>query len=167
MSVRTDKIFHTKMPRSSKGGNDTAVQGTNDSSIVSKCSVAAQGYFQDEYLKLFVSKTARRSPLINRGYYIRARAIDDYLKHFLSTNQDKVKQIISLGAGFDSAFFRLQSSGLLSNTTFYEVDFPDVVRRKATIIKNNEELIKLLINVKNVESNTQNGESSYTPVHIG
>ncbi|XP_071803609.1 tRNA wybutosine-synthesizing protein 4-like [Asterias amurensis] len=145
------------MPRSAKGGNDTRVQGTNDSSIVSKCSITAQGYFQDEYLRLFVSKTARRSPLINRGYYIRARAVDDYLKQFLATNQDKQKQIISLGAGFDSAFFRLQSNGHLTNTTFYEVDFPDLVKRKGTIIKSNEELSKLLINGKNVESNTQNG----------
>lgn len=73
-------------------------------------------------------------------------------------------QIISLGAGFDSAFFRLQSSGHLSNTTFYEVDFPDVVRRKATIIKGNEELRKLLLNVQNVESNAQSGESPF--IHL-
>lgn len=42
------------------------VQGTNDSSVVSKVSAAAQGYFHDEFLKHFVCKVTRRAPLINR-----------------------------------------------------------------------------------------------------
>jgi tRNA wybutosine-synthesizing protein 4 len=33
--------------------------------------MARLGYFPDEFLKTFVQKPARRSPLINRGYYIR------------------------------------------------------------------------------------------------
>ena len=44
------------------------VQGTNDSSIVSKSSMAMQGYFDDPYLgvQCFVSKVTRRAPLIHR-----------------------------------------------------------------------------------------------------
>lgn len=42
------------------------VQGTNDSSVVSKVSAAAQGYFHDDFLKHFVCKVSRRAPLINR-----------------------------------------------------------------------------------------------------
>eukprot|EP00057_Strongylocentrotus_purpuratus_P033739 XP_792604.3 PREDICTED: tRNA wybutosine-synthesizing protein 4 [Strongylocentrotus purpuratus] len=126
--------------------NDIAVQGTNDSSIVSKCSVAMMGYFQDAYLRHFVSKTSRRSPLINRGYFVRARAIDDVLKAFLKKFGDSKNQIISLGAGFDSTYFRLQASGSLENTAFYEVDFPQLVKRKAALIRNKTELSDLLLN---------------------
>lgn len=43
------------------------VQGTNDSSVVSKVSAAAQGYFHDDFLQHFVCKVARRAPLINRS----------------------------------------------------------------------------------------------------
>ena len=42
------------------------VQGTNDNSIVSKCSMSAAGYFNDPFLKNFVAKNAKRAPLINR-----------------------------------------------------------------------------------------------------
>lgn len=43
------------------------VQGTNDSSVLSKVSAVAQGYFLDDYLKQFVFKEFRRAPLINRS----------------------------------------------------------------------------------------------------
>lgn len=46
--------------------NDTAVQGTNDSSILSKVSMAELGYFDDQFLKNFACKSVRRSPIINR-----------------------------------------------------------------------------------------------------
>lgn len=42
------------------------VQGTNDSSVVSKASAAALGYFHDAFLQRFVCKVARRAPLVNR-----------------------------------------------------------------------------------------------------
>ena len=45
---------------------DFQVQGTNDNSIVSKCSMSAAGYFHDPFLKRFVAKNAKRAPLINR-----------------------------------------------------------------------------------------------------
>lgn len=42
------------------------VQGTNDSSVLSKASAAAQGYFRDAFIQHFVCRAVRRSPLINR-----------------------------------------------------------------------------------------------------
>ena len=52
--------------KSSKVRNDSAVQGTNDSSVLSKISAAELGYVEDDYLKYFANKLARRSPLVNR-----------------------------------------------------------------------------------------------------
>ncbi|XP_077984404.1 tRNA wybutosine-synthesizing protein 4-like [Glandiceps talaboti] len=135
------------MAKTTKTRSDVAIQGTNDSSVVSKCSMIAQGYFQDDFLRHFVSKTRRRSPLINRGYYIRAAAVNLILKKFLNTTVDSkqpFKQIVSLGAGFDSAYFRLEAQGLLKHCQFFEVDFMDVAQRKANIIECQPDLSKLI-----------------------
>lgn len=43
-------------------------------------------------------------------------------------------QILSLGAGFDSLYFRLQAGGALAGAVVFEVDFPDVSRRKAALM---------------------------------
>ncbi|XP_072301080.1 tRNA wybutosine-synthesizing protein 4 [Eucyclogobius newberryi] len=128
-----------------KLGRDTAVQGTNDSSVVSKVSAAAQGYFQDVYLQHFVCKESRRAPLINRGYYVRWRAVDHCVRRFLEkTSNCPKRQILSLGAGFDSLYFRLHSSGVLTNAVVFEVDFPDVARRKSALINSNNTLKEML-----------------------
>ncbi|XP_065053055.1 tRNA wybutosine-synthesizing protein 4-like [Rhopilema esculentum] len=125
-------------------GNEINVQGTNDSSIVSKCSMAHVGYFKDVFLEHFVQKKARRSPLINRGYYVRARAMDSAINLFLQHYKEKKKQIISLGAGFDSCYFRLKDKACLSNTRYLELDFPEVVQRKIKLIKSRKALSSLV-----------------------
>ncbi|XP_019380889.1 PREDICTED: tRNA wybutosine-synthesizing protein 4 [Gavialis gangeticus] len=117
------------------------VQGTNDSSVASKCSAAARGYVQDGFLRCFVSKTRRRAPLVHRGYYVRAQAVDRCVRGFLLQSQGcPQRQILSLGAGFDSLYFRLKTAGLLSRTVVYEVDFPSVVSRKAALIRGTKDL---------------------------
>ncbi|XP_071339977.1 tRNA wybutosine-synthesizing protein 4 [Trachinotus anak] len=130
------------MPTSSrkkqKQGRDTAVQGTNDSSVVSKVSAAAQGYFHDVFLQHFVCKVARRAPLINRGYYVRWRAVDHCVRRFLQITENcPRRQILSLGAGFDSLYFRLRADEALVRAVVFEVDFPDVARRKTALISSN------------------------------
>ncbi|XP_028250219.1 tRNA wybutosine-synthesizing protein 4 [Parambassis ranga] len=128
-----------------KQGRDTAVQGTNDSSVVSKVSAAAQGYFNDAFLQHFVCKSARRAPLINRGYYVRWRAVDHCVRRFLHITENCPKrQILSLGAGFDSLYFRLHADEVLSKTVVFEVDFPDVTRRKLALISSNSTLRGML-----------------------
>ncbi|KQL59759.1 hypothetical protein AAES_18296 [Amazona aestiva] len=52
--------------------------------------------------------------------------------------------ILSLGAGFDSLYFRLKDMGLLHHTMIYEVDFPNVAQQKAALIKRTEELSALV-----------------------
>ncbi|XP_055877981.1 tRNA wybutosine-synthesizing protein 4-like [Biomphalaria glabrata] len=134
--------------KTNKTRRETAVQGTNDSSIVSKCSTSTCGYFNDPYLHYFVSKQSRRAPLIHRGYYIRAVAFDRILKSFLELYKNSKKQVISLGCGFDSTYFRLKSCDLLQNTVFCEIDFPEVVKKKRLLVENNEDLLKLVEKIK-------------------
>ncbi|KAL3137929.1 hypothetical protein ABBQ38_005176 [Trebouxia sp. C0009 RCD-2024] len=92
-------------------GSDQTVQGTNDDAQISKLSCVKLGYCRDDYLQHFVRKSSRRSPLINRGYYSRQAALGRLLKQFLEISQNKQSgptQILSLGAGFDTTWFRLQ-----------------------------------------------------------
>eukprot|EP00050_Salpingoeca_kvevrii_P011409 m.15146 g.15146 ORF g.15146 m.15146 type:complete len:1016 (-) comp3415_c0_seq2:71-3118(-) len=113
------------------------VQATNDSSILSKRSIAALGYIDDRHLPSFVARSARRAPLINRGYYIRSKAVDVALDAFLAECGDKPCQLVSLGAGFDTLYFRLADRGAWDRNPHLvvaEVDFPALVARKTALI---------------------------------
>ncbi|RUS78801.1 hypothetical protein EGW08_013451 [Elysia chlorotica] len=138
------KVVSANSNKNSKTRRETAVQGTNDSSIVSKWSTASSGYFDDSFLQYFISKQSRRAPLIHRGYYIRAKAFDKIIRNFLKIFENSKKQIISLGTGFDSTYFRLKGAGLLSDTVVYEIDFPELVRRKRLLIESSPELANLI-----------------------
>uniref|UniRef100_A0A3Q2DE97 Uncharacterized protein n=1 Tax=Cyprinodon variegatus TaxID=28743 RepID=A0A3Q2DE97_CYPVA len=102
-----------------------------------------QGYFSDAFIQHFVCKVGRRAPLINRGYYVRWKAVDHYPVDEMPPrpHSDSVwlscpllLQVLSLGAGFDSLYFRLHADGVLDGAVVFEVDFPDVARRKAALI---------------------------------
>ncbi|XP_045395822.1 tRNA wybutosine-synthesizing protein 4 [Lemur catta] len=124
-----------------------AVQSTNDSSALSKSSLAARGYVQDAFAALLVPGAARRAPLIHRGYYVRARAVRHCVRAFLertcAPSDGPRAQILSLGAGSDSLYFRLKTAGHLARAAVWEVDFPDVAWRKAERISETLELCAL------------------------
>nr|XP_051678421.1 tRNA wybutosine-synthesizing protein 4 [Oryctolagus cuniculus] len=124
-----------------------AVQSTNDSSALSKSSLAARGYVQDAFAALLVPGAARRAPLIHRGYYVRARAVGHCVRAFLERAcahpEGRRSQILSLGAGSDSLYFRLKTAGRLAGAAVWEVDFPEVARRKAERIGETPELCAL------------------------
>ncbi|GJP56523.1 hypothetical protein CLOM_g15587 [Closterium sp. NIES-68] len=149
-------------------GNEKYVQATNDDATVSKLSCVTKGYFQDPFVKLFVRRPSRRSPVIHRGYFARWAALQQLVDQFLAVNgaaskEDKAPgdrggqqesresaagsevslQIISLGAGFDTLFFRLQTEGRAPHR-FIEVDFQEVVVKKAAIINAKPELAACL-----------------------
>uniref|UniRef100_A0A8C0FVZ2 tRNA wybutosine-synthesizing protein 4 n=1 Tax=Bubo bubo TaxID=30461 RepID=A0A8C0FVZ2_BUBBB len=66
------------------------------------------------------------------------------VQDFLKTQGRPRTQILSLGAGFDSLYFRLKDVGLLHHTVVYEVDFPNVACQKAALIKRMKELSALV-----------------------
>ncbi|KAJ6652299.1 hypothetical protein lerEdw1_012752 [Lerista edwardsae] len=120
---------------------------TAGSSAASKRSAAAAGYTADPFAPRLLPAAAgrpRRAPAIHRGYYIRAQAVGHCVREFLlSTRGHPRRQILSLGAGFDSLYFCLKSQGLLGCTVVFEVDFPDVSCHKAALIAGAEELTAL------------------------
>lgn len=72
---------------------------TNNSSIVSKRSVEKLYLPQPHFYRYFVRKPLRRSPTINRGYWLRMRAIDWVVRQFLEKPTDQQKIIVNLGCG--------------------------------------------------------------------
>jgi hypothetical protein len=83
-----------------KAKRDEYIMDTNNSSIVSKRSVEKLYYSNEpEYFRYFVSKFKRRSPLINRGYWLRMKAVEHTVTRFLAERTAKRKVVINLGCG--------------------------------------------------------------------
>ncbi|KFO32988.1 tRNA wybutosine-synthesizing protein 4 [Fukomys damarensis] len=124
------------------------VRSTNECSALSKSSLASRGYVHDAFTSLLVPGAARRAPLIHRGYYVRSRAVEHCVHAFLRLTSavpgPPRAQVLSLGAGSDSLYFRLKAAGLLAGAGVWEVDFPDVARRKMERIRETPELCKLI-----------------------
>lgn len=78
---------------------DDQIMNTNNSSIVSKRSVEKSYYPGEEYFRPFVRKYQRRSPIINRGYWLRMKAIDHTVHEFLKETGPKQKLVVNLGCG--------------------------------------------------------------------
>jgi tRNA wybutosine-synthesizing protein 4 len=77
-----------------------SLRQTNNSSIVSKRSVERIYYPNEpQFFRHFVKKPQRRSPLINRGYWLRMKAIDQVVRQFLEQESEKQKVVINLGCG--------------------------------------------------------------------
>lgn len=134
-----------RRPKSNQSGvnsNAVVVQATNDTSIWSKRSAVDVGYWKDPFIQYFTSfrtrfggRPPRRTAVINQGYYIRTKAIDEAVCNWLHLLADP-GQVVVLGAGFDTTFFRFQHELVRRKCRFVEIDFPGVCIRKAEIIKN-------------------------------
>jgi tRNA wybutosine-synthesizing protein 4 len=116
--------------------NEAASIATNDYSIVSKRSVE-KIYTPDDpaFLKPFVPKFKRRAPLINRGYWLRTKAIESKIVRFLSRYRTRPKVVVNLGCGYDPLPFRMRHKPLaVENIRFIDVDFADLIHRKLNIV---------------------------------
>ncbi|KAK3433955.1 hypothetical protein EUGRSUZ_D01230 [Eucalyptus grandis] len=137
--VRTRRAPERGGEMADSQSNRAAVQATNDDASASKLSCVKKGYMQDDYIHLFVRKPVRRSPIINRGYFARWAALRKLLYQFLdcerhTEEKGTKKQILSLGAGFDTMYFQLQDEGKAPDL-YVELDFKEVTSKKAAIIE--------------------------------
>ncbi|XP_021892735.1 tRNA wybutosine-synthesizing protein 4 isoform X2 [Carica papaya] len=132
-------------PAADAHSNRAAVQATNDDASASKLSCVKKGYVKDDYIHLFVKRPVRRSPIINRGYFARWAALRKLLFQFLDCgrNSDEngrtKKQILSLGAGFDTTYFQLKDEGK-APYLYVELDFKEVTSKKAALIETCQQL---------------------------
>jgi [phosphatase 2A protein]-leucine-carboxy methyltransferase len=80
------------------------------------------------------------------GTYTRTTALDILINAFISQDDNDPedstpsRQIISLGAGTDTRYFRLRANNKHHKVIYHEFDFPSVCERKLQLVGNNESL---------------------------
>ncbi|CAD6447080.1 83e3d3e9-4c85-4ed9-8f21-6410cc421a9e [Sclerotinia trifoliorum] len=125
----------------SSNRRDNAIQGTDTDAAVSRLSAVNLGYLEDPFARYFVNGSGtRRLPIINRGTYSRTTALDLLIETFLSQSENSTsqrKQIISLGAGTDTRYFRLRAKNLHKDVIYHEFDFPSVCAAKNRLVQQN------------------------------
>ena len=114
---------------------DSAVQQTNADAAISKLSCVNAGYFDDDFLPLFVRTPLRRNPIINKGYNVRVqimrRTISRVVEIFGKT--DGGCQLVILGAGVDTNGLHALKSHP-QKVTCFEIDFSDAMHHKSRVI---------------------------------
>uniref|UniRef100_A0A8C7XLR6 Leucine carboxyl methyltransferase 1 n=1 Tax=Oryzias sinensis TaxID=183150 RepID=A0A8C7XLR6_9TELE len=130
---------------------DEAVRATCDDATICKRFATSKGYWKDPYIQYFVRSVGeRKAPEINRGYYARVQGVNFLLDAFLKKTQCNC-QVINLGAGLDTTFWRLKDNNLMPQK-FFEVDFPTIVSRKIHYIKTKPPLSKPIIETHSTDS---------------
>lgn len=154
-------------PPSPPNASDASIRATDNDAAVARLSAVKKGYLEDTFIKHLIPRAhlqPPRPPLINIGTYVRTAAIDALVEQWLDLSEktSQTCQIVSLGAGSDTRFWRIavcryrkhipsylprfreagkQSSHL---RTYVEVDFPEITTKKAMAIKKNKELLSTL-----------------------
>jgi len=84
--------------------------------------------------------------LCRAGYYSRFAVLRSLLLQFLfTTRTQEQRQVILLGAGYDTTYFQLMKESILGEgTIFIELDFKEVVQRKAAVIGSHPEMFECL-----------------------
>lgn len=121
---------------------------TNDDASMCKRSAARLGYWQDEFLECFVKNSSiRKPPEINRGYYGRVSAVSHLLHQFLDLVKRKgtTCQVVNLGCGFDTLFWRLKAIYNAHHVTnFVDLDLNGVTMKKVHMIRHKPKLLEHL-----------------------
>lgn len=129
--------------------HDEAVMATAGDASLCKLSASALGYFRDPFVQFFVKAPSRRMPIINRGYYARVAAVETLVSRFLASDGSpsdgsSKKQVVILGAGLDTMFFRLKEADKLQGCEYFELDFADVTMQKVMAVRRRKQLSALL-----------------------
>ena len=108
---------HMFEPPTKNTDPDAPTRATDNDAAVARLSAVRKGYLTDPYIAALIPRAhlqQPRPPLINIGTYLRTRAIDLLLDDwFRLTGRHKV-QVVSLGAGSDTRFWRLAVRFFLS-----------------------------------------------------
>ncbi|KAJ1305953.1 hypothetical protein OPQ81_010670 [Rhizoctonia solani] len=139
--------------------SDTAIRETDTDAAHSRLSAVRQGYLEDPYLTPLVPRARfvpTRAPLMNVGTYVRSTAIDMLVEGWLNLagSEGEKRQIVSLGAGSDTRYWRLMDKGFAKQIASYvELDFVENTSRKAKSVTQSQ----LLNNVLGPEVKIEHG----------
>lgn len=118
---------------------DTSIIATADDAVFTKNAAVQAGYYEDPYISYFYDgiATANQSPhiqpIIKRGTHARVMCVDHVISNFLEENC----QIVILGAGKDTTYFRHRKQK--KNVVWFEVDHEIVVKNKLRTIQQNSQ----------------------------
>uniref|UniRef100_A0A8C1BFX5 Leucine carboxyl methyltransferase 1 n=1 Tax=Cyprinus carpio carpio TaxID=630221 RepID=A0A8C1BFX5_CYPCA len=148
----------SKQPFADSDIADEAVRATCDDASICKRFATSKGYWTDLYVQYFVRQVGeRKAPEINRGYYGRVKGMNLLIDAFLKKTQCDC-QVVNLGAGLDTTFWRLKDENIMPKK-FFEVDFPMIVARKIHNIKTKPPLSKPLIETHSTDALLLDGHS--------
>uniref|UniRef100_A0A914CK12 Leucine carboxyl methyltransferase 1 n=1 Tax=Acrobeloides nanus TaxID=290746 RepID=A0A914CK12_9BILA len=124
--------------RSASVSDDYSVQKTNDDATESKYAAIQLKYWEDPFIDHFIhgcnDMPHRRDPEISRGYWARTAAVFSIVEQFVEKVGPSA-QIVSLGAGFDTLYWRLKQKGC-NFGRYIEVDFASVTAKKIRLLRN-------------------------------
>ncbi|KZO93872.1 leucine carboxyl methyltransferase [Calocera viscosa TUFC12733] len=118
---------------------DSATRSTDQDALHARLSASRLGYIPDPWAALFLSRpqgVQNRPGLINVGTWLRTRSVDLLVEEFIARVEGGGKvQVLSVGAGSDTRFWRLATGPLKDRLAKYiEVDFPEITSSKARSI---------------------------------
>ena len=92
------------------------IRQTDSDAAIARLSAVKLGYLQDPFIRFLVQRPhlqPPRPPLINIGTYVRSEAIDKLVDEWLELPavDDEKCQIVSMGAGSDTRFWRINVRG--------------------------------------------------------
>ena len=111
-----------------------------------KAKAAQKSLFHDPFAAAFTSHNPTRamsnthSPIMNRGHYLRVKLTDQVLETFCDLVGRDQAQVVSLGAGFDTRYWRIQKLGKAPRL-YIELDLPNVVSLKRDAARSNPQLL--------------------------
>ena len=97
------------------------VIATDDQAALSKVSCVRRQYWSDLALEDLIPRGPRRSPIIHAGYFCRFKVISEIFEKVLAGG---FAQVVVLGAGSDTAFWRLRIGEEHPHINWFEIDFP-------------------------------------------
>jgi len=140
--------------------NEELVQRTASDAARAKTSMSRLGYYDDPFIQHFLSAAggARCSPLINRGYYARYKAIDAIVRRFITQCKScgVPSQIVVFGGGSDTMYLRFLQEEVASGsdesetqqsfvpTRFVEFDLLENSIHKVATISRSKKMCELL-----------------------
>ncbi|EKM53390.1 uncharacterized protein PHACADRAFT_163699 [Phanerochaete carnosa HHB-10118-sp] len=148
---------------------DEGIRQTDSDAALARLSAVQKSYISDPFVRYLLPRGAHlqppRPPLINVGTYVRSEGIDQLVNGWLelSAKEGRQCQIVSLGAGSDTRFWRIAAGPRAGTLAKYiEVDFAENTTKKAMAIRKSKDLSALLGKAEDVKLES-GGTSLHSP----
>jgi O-methyltransferase involved in polyketide biosynthesis len=135
---------------------DESIIQTNEEASLCKLDAVKMGYWKDPFLSQMLHGSLhheRKAPDMYKGYYARVKCVERLVLEFIAAVQstqglEAVVQIVNLGAGYDTLYWRLHSNHALAKQVKMKVvdlDLLPVTAKKCHAIRTHKALFELLV----------------------